>query len=142
MPLSPLGSETRTGSRACRTGASPGMTSVRKAWIGLTMVRPLAPSEDGSGSGDGRALLDDAAVEQVDGAVGVTRIPRVVRHHTEGGAAPVQLAQKLHDRLAALGIEVPGRLVRQQDRSEEHTSELQSLAYLVCRLLLEKKKKN
>src|SRR2546425_5339642 len=30
----------------------------------------------------------------------------------------------------------PGR-----NRSEEHTSELQSLAYLVCRLLLEKKKK-
>src|SRR2546425_8500816 len=30
-----------------------------------------------------------------------------------------------------------GRLAR----SEEHTSELQSLAYLVCRLLLEKKKK-
>src|SRR3989441_4775405 len=28
-----------------------------------------------------------------------------------------------------------------QERSEEHTSELQSLAYLVCRLLLEKKKK-
>src|SRR2546423_3433453 len=27
-----------------------------------------------------------------------------------------------------------------RDRSEEHTSELQSLAYLVCRLLLEKKK--
>src|SRR2546423_5860995 len=32
----------------------------------------------------------------------------------------------------------PGR----QERSEEHTSELQSLAYLVCRLLLEKKKTN
>src|SRR2546425_7709670 len=31
------------------------------------------------------------------------------------------------------------RLIEQ--RSEEHTSELQSLAYLVCRLLLEKKKK-
>src|SRR3989441_12173763 len=28
-----------------------------------------------------------------------------------------------------------------EERSEEHTSELQSLAYLVCRLLLEKKKK-
>src|SRR2546423_6753522 len=27
-------------------------------------------------------------------------------------------------------------------RSEEHTSELQSLAYLVCRLLLEKKQSN
>src|SRR6266404_9499110 len=34
----------------------------------------------------------------------------------------------------------PGPL--ELDRSEEHTSELQSLAYLVCRLLLEKKKKN
>src|SRR5205823_11259619 len=30
---------------------------------------------------------------------------------------------------------------RDRDRSEEHTSELQSLAYLVCRLLLEKKNK-
>src|SRR2546425_6147850 len=29
---------------------------------------------------------------------------------------------------------------RDHRRSEEHTSELQSLAYLVCRLLLEKKK--
>src|SRR5205823_14335823 len=38
----------------------------------------------------------------------------------------------------------PGRRDRvrhqgRRDRSEEHTSELQSLAYLVCRLLLEKK---
>src|SRR2546425_1580484 len=31
-------------------------------------------------------------------------------------------------------------LDRKDRRSEEHTSELQSLAYLVCRLLLEKKK--
>src|SRR5205814_10287993 len=31
---------------------------------------------------------------------------------------------------------------RAQRRSEEHTSELQSLRHLVCRLLLEKKKKN
>src|SRR5687767_15714016 len=31
---------------------------------------------------------------------------------------------------------------RHRQRSEEHTSELQSLAYLVCRLLLEKKKRN
>src|SRR3712207_7025006 len=33
------------------------------------------------------------------------------------------------------------RLRRIDDRSEEHTSELQSRQYLVCRLLLEKKKK-
>src|SRR2546425_9122421 len=50
----------------------------------------------------------------------------------------------------AAGVDFPARTVvltqsgvrRDQDftdRSEEHTSELQSLAYLVCRLLLEKK---
>src|SRR2546425_8727364 len=38
-----------------------------------------------------------------------------------------------------LYMPMPKRIVL---RSEEHTSELQSLAYLVCRLLLEKKKKN
>src|SRR2546425_6370622 len=32
-------------------------------------------------------------------------------------------------------------IMQRHGRSEEHTSELQSLAYLVCRLLLEKKKK-
>src|SRR2546425_4133968 len=44
----------------------------------------------------------------------------------------------------AMVDEPPGaraRWARGQRRSEEHTSELQSLAYLVCRLLLEKKKK-
>src|SRR2546423_5901902 len=36
---------------------------------------------------------------------------------------------------------IPARpAVSDRARSEEHTSELQSLAYLVCRLLLEKKK--
>src|SRR5258708_25484685 len=33
-------------------------------------------------------------------------------------------------------------LITPKDRSEEHTSELQSPDHLVCRLLLEKKKKN
>src|SRR5205823_14324420 len=40
-------------------------------------------------------------------------------------------------RRAQPGLDEPDR---QRGRSEEHTSELQSLAYLVCRLLLEKKK--
>src|SRR3712207_7166613 len=44
-----------------------------------------------------------------------------------------------------LGLDVPqpaavgADLVGEDDRSEEHTSELQSRQYLVCRLLLEKK---
>src|SRR5437899_6370443 len=36
----------------------------------------------------------------------------------------------------------PFRIKPIANRSEEHTSELQSLRHLVCRLLLEKKKKN
>src|SRR5690554_7220839 len=45
----------------------------------------------------------------------------------------------------AISTVVPARNVRlpaeDQERSEEHTSELQSRPHLVCRLLLEKKKK-
>src|SRR2546425_4161115 len=41
-----------------------------------------------------------------------------------------------------LGGAAGARPCKIEQRSEEHTSELQSLAYLVCRLLLEKKKKN
>src|SRR5687767_15711715 len=44
--------------------------------------------------------------------------------------------------MIAFSTDVPihGELHIVRQRSEEHTSELQSLAYLVCRLLLEKKK--
>src|SRR5205823_9978060 len=42
---------------------------------------------------------------------------------------------------AATGCRTRRRYRTSIPRSEEHTSELQSLAYLVCRLLLEKKKK-
>src|SRR2546425_11998188 len=43
----------------------------------------------------------------------------------------------------SIGTRTPSTLgsVLRFERSEEHTSELQSLAYLVCRLLLEKKNK-
>src|SRR5688572_31772763 len=45
------------------------------------------------------------------------------------------------DRIAAIG-QLAGREAKTRvDRSEEHTSELQSQSNLVCRLLLEKKKK-
>ena len=61
-------------------------------------------------------LLDDAAVEQMDAAVGVARVARVVRHHADRRAFAVQLAQQLHHRFAVLRVEVSGRLVREQDR--------------------------
>src|ERR1039458_5225950 len=46
--------------------------------------------------------------------------------HKVSGAPATWLAQRLHTNMAALSI-----------RSEEHTSELQSLRHLVCRLLLD-----
>src|SRR2546425_7574032 len=53
----------------------------------------------------------------------------------QGAAAALDENEKVAARLGGLhGAE------RVRPRSEEHTSELQSLAYLVCRLLLEKKK--
>src|SRR3989441_7757309 len=64
--------------------------------------------------------------------------------HALGGAAQLR-----DQRPRLLGVDVVGRERRDAapvveprgERSEEHTSELQSLAYLVCRLLLEKKNK-
>src|SRR2546425_1906454 len=56
------------------------------------------------------------------------QLAQLVQHR--GGNRAVRIHQRV--RHLSLGL---------VQRSEEHTSELQSLAYLVCRLLLEKKKK-
>src|SRR3712207_6901057 len=53
-------------------------------------------------------------------------------------AVAVRRARPDHHERAHVGAAVPRRSPRR--RSEEHTSELQSRQYLVCRLLLEKKK--
>src|SRR2546425_4141041 len=57
-------------------------------------------------------------------------------------AAVLEQAGLAVEMLDLSGVENYEEVVRDHVRSEEHTSELQSLAYLVCRLLLEKKKKN
>src|SRR5687767_15629423 len=59
----------------------------------------------------------------------VEPVAHVVVHHQVRPPA----VEERHERAGFFAVEL---------RSEEHTSELQSLAYLVCRLLLEKKKKN
>src|SRR2546422_2687175 len=53
-----------------------------------------------------------------------------------GGALDAHRARRVH-----LESPRPGRSWR-RERSEEHTSELQSRLHLVCRLLLEKKKQS
>src|SRR2546425_6356934 len=61
-----------------------------------------------------------------------------------GGAGDLPARDALGLRLRAdprrVGDPLRDRQEESVERSEEHTSELQSLAYLVCRLLLEKKK--
>src|SRR2546425_3658141 len=65
-----------------------------------------------------------------------TTLFRSRKNRTRRGLQPGRTVVRAHQ-LEPTGVD---RRVHRA-RSEEHTSELQSLAYLVCRLLLEKKKK-
>src|SRR3712207_7578424 len=77
-----------------------------------------------------------------------TSAGQYVERYLKGIQFPIR-KEELVSRLEANGV--PGAVVSQvrkrlpegeyRGRSEEHTSELQSRQYLVCRLLLEKKKK-
>src|SRR2546425_6416395 len=66
-----------------------------------------------------------------------------VKSRRVGGATYQVPVEVRPERRTALGMRWLIQYSRaRRERSEEHTSELQSLAYLVCRLLLEKKKKD
>src|SRR3989441_1191891 len=72
--------------------------------------------------------LSSTDISFPDQVTGTTSSARTVTVTNTGGSTLL---------ISSIAISGPHSL----DRSEEHTSELQSLAYLVCRLLLEKKKK-
>src|SRR3712207_7072704 len=80
------------------------------------------------------------ALAEVD-LVGVDEEPLVQPADLRGGLAADEHRRRLDP--VDLACRVAGRLhvAAMEERSEEHTSELQSRQYLVCRLLLEKKKK-
>src|SRR5687767_15657825 len=64
----------------------------------------------------------------------------VERYQAAHGKPPTAVDAYAHDAALAIAVAAGRDASRASVRSEEHTSELQSLAYLVCRLLLEKKK--
>src|SRR3712207_6959365 len=73
-----------------------------------------------------------------------SRYPRVPRRREWSAAAPPSARRALRRESPPAGCESHRRGLSSAacpaSRSEEHTSELQSRQYLVCRLLLEKKK--
>src|SRR2546425_11547799 len=81
------------------------------------------------------AALDLPIALVLLGATIVTLLAPALWHRTDSQASLAR--SKAYSAFAAEFLDSIQGL-----RSEEHTSELQSLAYLVCRLLLEKKKKN
>src|SRR5688572_31587441 len=60
---------------------------------------------------------------------------------TNMGSDPATTAEKAKDAVQDKFGQIKDKARNLQSRSEEHTSELQSQSNLVCRLLLEKKKK-
>src|SRR5690625_7336365 len=99
------------------------------------------------------AFVDRNAVAQVRSG---SFLLQCSSHHLNPPSFPTRRSSDLHalaDAISALnGMDVPASprssynigtdvVTGSRTRSEEHTSELQSRGHLVCRLLLEKKKK-
>ena len=61
------------------------------------------------------ALFNDAAVEQMDTAIRVSRISLVVSNHADSRALLMKLAQQFHYCFAVCGIEISSRLIGEQD---------------------------
>src|SRR5277367_2845669 len=60
-------------------------------------------------------FFGDAAVEEVNAAIGEVGVALIVGDHADGGAVAMEVAKKLHDRLAIFGVQVTGGLVGHQD---------------------------
>src|SRR2546425_7692404 len=120
-----------------------------KGYLLYDEVRDLLPPETSASAED----LDDlfsafgtAGIEVIDtedqGFAGLDKIPGEKKFEGEAPEGDVELdltpgAMEKTDDPVRIYLREMGTVPL---RSEEHTSELQSLAYLVCRLLLEKQK--
>src|SRR6266436_9753193 len=136
LPISASGTpRSSLTSRNCNAGAGP------------AACRSISWCTESAGA---KRLLEAIDHQLRDQQAGAHRHDDVDRRHP----VPDRRAQELQRRLAAIGhLHQAARHPEQEhpwnhrdhrgetDRSEEHTSELQSRLHLVCRLLLEKKKK-
>src|SRR3712207_7250077 len=111
---------------------------VHTAWESVPRLCRSARANRGlAGTGVAAVAEEPRRVPRGDG--GQRRAARFVQRLRDARGDAAQLGLHLGpDRLDRVQI---GRVGGQVARSEEHTSELQSRQYLVCRLLLEKKKK-
>src|SRR2546425_3761922 len=111
---------------------SPGCSTRRNA------APPTAPPKLSFGTSafgsQAQVFRNQSVGSRRSGAASPPRFTTVSRIRTSSGVAFAYSAKTSKYRFSSKTPE--------SRRSEEHTSELQSLAYLVCRLLLEKKKKH
>src|SRR5687767_15484838 len=100
----------------------------------------------GIASRDAGATLDAAGAARAGGFVTYDISPARVEPHlvaiSQPRSAYCEQFRALRTRILQAAERTQMRAIVVTSRSEEHTSELQSLAYLVCRLLLEKKKQH
>src|SRR2546422_4138284 len=66
-------------------------------------------------------------------------VTNAIKYTPPGGTVTIR-ALPYNEHFAKITVADTGTGIPAEDRSEEHTSELQSRLHLVCRLLLEKKK--
>src|ERR1041384_4525399 len=104
---------------ACRVGGSTADLRSRRSWN---------RAQGGLGFFNTVLVLEPGNVDLILFDLAVDRLAVDSHHPRDLVEVPFALPENPHQ-IFLLGVA----------RSEEHTSELQSLAYLVCRLLLEKK---
>src|SRR2546425_8919061 len=129
-------------------------TEAEKAWLSGAVLREAASVSSGAALTRSRTPLYNAEGERVgtfaqDASPSIAQLTEpeipvaslksdLKRKRSLHSVMPKPEAEGLLDELLGDCADED----KDSERSEEHTSELQSLAYLVCRLLLEKKKKN
>src|SRR2546427_7229305 len=107
---------------------------MKAKWLGVTLLVAVAAA-----CGEGHAIFSIDVYSFMTGTGSDTlRVPPDPLPGLPPASPPVQ------DSIIPIGVDLPSAMsssIVDTVRSEEHTSELQSQSNLVCRLLLEKKKK-